>query len=326
MLLAMMVSACATTSPEGAGAGEEKPAKGAKAPRVEVQVSTGKIDLEQGVETLADTVRKIGQAKAGGIVMLNGLGFETLQPISWKGRHFDDAVADIAQQVKCQVDSTGGYAFLFPQGYEVLNQWQLDGALPAEASGISTSAAFGNGTKVSSALAFLSNATGITLLADNAVADSRAGELWLPTLDLATVLEALLKSARIPPDSVTFQTGPGIVLFRSKGNRAAAARLGGEDAGALQQRVTVYLPEAPQEGGHFPMEFGATPLGQLLPQLSRQMGVPLQAGAGIAELPVEQCAFINQPRAMVLEYLINQWPAPGIGFRWEGGGVVIERQ
>jgi hypothetical protein len=257
-------------------------------------------------------------------VLMNGMFYETLQPLQWRGRRFDDAVADLAAQVEAKVDSSGGYAFLYPGGYELLTAWNLSGQLPPEAASVTVSAGFGNGTKLSSALAFLSDATGITLLADNAVADSRTGEMWLPPMPLPAVLEALLKSARVPPEHLTVQSTPSLAMFRSRGSRSAAKLLG-PAAPALQERVSVYLPQRKEADQRFAMVFQAVPLRDLLPVLSQQMGVPVRAAGALQELPVEQCVFINQPRAVVMEYLIGQWPAPGIGYRWDGEGVVIER-
>jgi len=316
-LLALYISGCATS-------GTAKPDTKAAEKVAVVTNATGKVSLEQGPESLANVARAMGAQQSGGIVVMHGLGFETVPALSWSHRKFDEAAHELAGHAGCALSNGPGYAFLHPMGYEVLNTWDSSLSLPAGMGDVPVSIAFGNGTKMSSAMAFLSQVSGVTVLVDNAVADARTGEIWLPTLPLSTVLAAVLKSARITPESVVMETADRLVMFRSRANRSTPALLGdGNDA--LKQRVTVHLPKATAADGPFPFYFNAIPLGELLPNLSRQLGIPVSAASDCAILPVEQCLWVNQPREMVLKYLIAQWPAPGIGYRWDGNGVVIER-
>lgn len=316
-VLALYLSACATS-------GTAKP--DAKAPEKVAVVTnaTGKVSLEQGPESLANVARAMGAQQSGGIVVMHGLGFETMPALSWSHRNFDDAAHELAGHAGCALSNGPGYAFLHPMGYEVLNSWDTGLSLPTGVGDVPLSIAFGNGTKMSSAMAFLSQVSGVTVLVDNAVADARTGEIWLPTLPLSTVLAAVLKSARITPDSVAIETADRLVFFRSRANRSTPVLLG-ERNDSLTQRVSVHLPKPTASDGPFPFYFNAIPLGELLPNLSRQLGIPVSAASDCAVLPVEQCLWVNQPREMVLKYLIAQWPAPGIGYRWDGNGVVIER-
>lgn len=311
------VAGCATT-------GQPKSGGEATARTNVVTTATGRVTLEQGPESLANTARSLGVQKSGGIVVMHGLGFESLPALSWKDRKFEDAVHELAGHAGSGLSMAAGYAFLHPMGYEVLNAWDTAKVIPPALAQQQVAIAFGNGTKLSSAMAFLSQVSGQSILVDNAVADARTGEVWLPTLPLSSVLDAILKSARVPPESVAVESAEGLVFIRSRGNRSAPLLLGAQDD-SLNKRVSVFLPKGPENDGPFPFYFNAIPLGELLPTLSRQLGVPVTAGAEFEVLPVEQSVWMNQPREQVIKYLIAQWPAPGIGYRWDGQGIVIER-
>lgn len=286
-------------------------------------MSSGRVSLEQGPESLANTARKMGEQKSGGIVVMHGLGFESLPALSWKDRKFDEAAQELAGHTGAALQLAGGYAFLYPMGYELLNTWNTAQLIPSIAD-TKVTVAFGNGTKLSSAMAFLSQVSGISILVDNAVADARTGEIWLPSLPLSTVLDAVLKSARVTPESVVVESGDRLVFIRSRANRSAPMLLG-QGAAELGKRVSVSLPKAMGTDERFEFIFNAIPLGELLPGLSRQLGVPVTAGPEFDVLPVEQSSWVDQPREMVIKYLIAQWPASGIGYRWDGNGIVIER-
>ncbi len=310
-------SGCATTG------SEVKTGKSAKK-TARVTAITGRVSLEQGPETLGNTARAIGAQHSGGIVVMHGLGFESVPALAWKDRKFEEALHELAGHAGSALTTTPDYGFLHPQGYEVLNSWNFVGLLPPALAETPVEVAFGNGTKLSSAAAFLGHVSGVSVIVDNAVADARTGEIWLPSLPLATVLDALMKSARVTPESVVVETGERLVFIKSRSNRSTPV-LTGASSDALKERVTVYLPAAPKEEGHFEYFFNALPIGELAPRLSRQMGIPVTLSPEFEVLPVEQTVFIDQPREVVLKYLIAQWPAPGIGYRWDGTGVVLER-
>ena len=323
LLAISLLAGCASTpdasAPETSAPAGQEPAPAT--PRANVSGSSGKVTIEQPLTALVDIVRLFGQQEAGGIVLMHGLGFETAGPFSWKNRAFNDAVADFATAAGINLSMNPAYAFLHPQGYEILNDWAVPevpgGAVP---SGV----ALGHGTKLSSATAFLSHITGVTILVDNVVADARAGEMWLPALPLHTVLEAVLKGARVPPSSVRVNVADRMVTILSAANKSEP-RLIGPGAPELEARATVYLPSSPARPQLFSMSFEARTLSEVLPALSAQLGIPVEAAPGFGELPVEQCVFVDQPREAILRGLIAQWPAPGIGYRWTGAGVVIER-
>lgn len=319
--LAMTIFAGCASTPEGGAEQSVDPAPAT--PRITNNAATGKVTLERPLDALVNTVRLMGEQESGGIVLMHGLGFETAGPYDWKNRGFGDAVQELANDAGLALSTSGPYAFLYPAGYEVLDTWQLE-AIPGAGDSNVGGIAFGHGTKLSSALAFLGHSTGVTIIVDNAIADARTGEMWLPSLPLRTVIEAVFKGARVPPGSVQVETGNNLIYFRSSGNQSTP-RMIGASAPELEATATVYLPYLPEKREAFPMLFAARTLGEILPALSRQLGITVDVAPGFEELPVEQCVFINQPRATILNYLIAQWPAPGIGYRWTGTGVSIER-
>jgi hypothetical protein len=319
LTLALGLAGCATTP---------RPPKEVTAPSAptaaKTTVSTGKVTLEQGTDTLANAVRRMALQQAGGIVLMHGLGFESIGPISWSNTGFDQATQALAQAAGVMLSPAEGYAFLHPQGYEVLNTWNLGSVLPAELAQRPVSIGLGNGTKLSSAIAFLSRAAGTTVIVDNAVADARTGELWLPSLPLASVLDAVLKSTRVTPESVAVTAEDGVVFIRSRASRTTP-RLIGATSPQLGERVNVYLPTPLGADGKFNFNFAATSLDEVKPTIEAQLGVPLSYAGEFGQLPIEQCTFINLSRETVIKYLIAQWPASGIGYRWDGQGITLER-
>ncbi|MFM1920730.1 MAG: hypothetical protein RLZZ303_2364 [Candidatus Hydrogenedentota bacterium] len=324
LLVVSLLAGCAST-PESSSPDATAPGRQESAPtkaRANVSTPSGKVTIEQPLTALVDIVRLFGQQEAGGIVLMHGLGFETAGPFSWNNRAFNDAVADFATAAGINVSMNPAYAFLHPQGYEILNDWTVP-ELPGGAA-VASGVALGHGTKLSSAAAFLSHITGVTILVDNVVADARTGEMWLPSLPLHTVLEAVLKGARVPPSSVRVSVAERMVMIQTVANKSELQRIG-PGVPELEARATVYLPSSPARPQLFSMSFEARTLSEVLPALSAQLGIPVEAASGFGELPVEQCVFVDQPRDAILRGLIAQWPAPGIGYRWTGSGVIIER-
>jgi hypothetical protein len=116
----------------------------------------------------------------------------------------------------------------------------------------------------------------------------------------------------------------GVVFIRSRASRTTP-RLIGATSPQLGERVNVYLPTPLGADGKFNFNFAATSLDEVKPTIEAQLGVPLSYAGEFGQLPIEQCTFINLSRETVIKYLIAQWPASGIGYRWDGQGITLER-
>ncbi|MBI1320817.1 MAG: hypothetical protein GC168_17980 [Candidatus Hydrogenedens sp.] len=276
---------------------------------------------------LSEAVREIGKQQAGGIVLMHGLGYETLPEVAWKNTAFDAALADIEGKTGLLAEATPYYTFLYPAGYEALLGTDMTPQAHPSLWNASASIALADGAVLASALAFLSHTTGVTFVADNAIAEARAGELWLPEAPATVLLDALLKSARVPVSGVKVESGDGY-LFLHTDRPQPETLLNGTLLTPVQQNwlneaVTVYLPEAPS-GGRLPLAFEPKPLAEMAPVLARQLGAQVTFERGLEDLPVNQCALLNLPRSRVLDLLIRQWLVPRFGYEVTDLGIHIK--
>ena len=317
-LPALLAVSCATT-PEADVAADTavEPAQtGAAVP----------FNVEAGPLALA--VRSVGEQYREGIVLMAGM-----DGVSMPARSFELATADavvtwIAETAGLQRSDGDGYTFLYPDTYGVLNTVSVDG-LPAAFGDLRAAVAFGTDTPLFDALAFLSETLGVAIVADQAVAESPLGEVALDTSPLPVILEALLKSARVPPDAFEVDSAADFVLIRSVANPARRTLLLNEralssaDRAMLSRRVSVRLPAPSNDPDVMIGRFGAQPLGELLGELSRQLGVPVRAADGVETLPVNPMVLPDVTTRTALELIIAQWPVDAFGYRVDAGGVLI---
>ena len=316
-LIVAAVAGCATVPNEQETAEASPPA------------ADGEVTYTSQNARLGDTIRRVGAA-GGSVVLMGGLEEESLGEVDFSQAEPQAVVSQLSDRADLAVEVTPNYSFLFPAEYQALTNVSLEGQLHSAHEGIETQIAFGSRTPLFMALAWISQATGVTIVADNEVAEARTGEIALGNMPLSTALEALLKSARVANFYVD-STEEYIFLYSGNQghqtdmllNRPA---LDEHQEAILEQRVTVYLPESPTRPNEIRMLPGATPLAEVLPSLSSQLGVRVVAEPGLEELPVNPAVFRDVPVSTAMDLLIRQWLRPEYGYHVAHDRLVIRRR
>jgi hypothetical protein len=278
---------------------------------------------------LGTVVRALGEQAGGGLVLMQGLEWYDPPSRSFKNAPLAEVASQLAALFDGKVQELPEYYFIYPQGYEMLEQVSLGGQLAPRFDAMRAAIAFGAGTNLYNVFAILSRTLDTTIIADNAIADAECGEMALPEIALSTVLEAVLKSARIPNELIEVVSAGDFVFIRSRSipQRDATllneAELSGEDRALLDQRVTVELPFRQAAGATFQLQSGAFPLKDVLPSLSRQLGIELRAEPALAQLPVNAAVFTDVPVRTLMDLLVRQWLMPHYGYTVTDGRIVI---
>lgn len=321
--LPVLLAVSCTTTPTAPEAEVDAKATASQAP------SGTAIPFSVEAGPLAFAVRSMGERYREGVVLMAGV-----DGVNMPARRFESATADavlrwIAETAGLQRTDNDGYSFLYPDTYGVLNAVSLEDDLPAAFDELRAAVAFGTATPLFDALAFLSETLELAIVADQAVAESPLGEVALDVSPLPVILEALLKSARVPPDAFEVDATNEYILIRSVANPAQRTLLLNEDRlranerAMLGRRVNVRLPAPSNDPDVMIGRFGARPLGELLPELSRQLGVPVRAAEGVETLPVNPMVLPNVTVRTALALIIAQWPVDAFGYRVDANGVLI---
>lgn len=289
------------------------------------------IAMEQDAR-LGSIVRHVGEQSAVGIVLMQGLEWFDLGAIEFTNASLPEVTKTLAAKFEGRVQASPAYHFIFPAGYEALEEVTVEGKLAPELAEQRVSIAMGGGTPLYTVLAVLSKTLNVTLVADNAIAASECGELALPELPLSTVLEAVLKSARIPNEAFVIAGGSDHALICRAGADDAgpwllnADGIGDAERAMLGERVSFELPHPQSIGDSITIFPGASPLHEVLPSLSQQLGVRVTAEDALAGLPVNPMVVHDLPRSVAIELLIRQWLVPRYGYTVEGGSIVLREK
>ena len=321
-LTSLVAVSCATTS--------TPPAPEPTADETVPQAASGAaIPFSAEAGPLALVVRRMGEQYREGVVLMAGA-----DAVSMPAKTFESATADtvatwIAETAGLQRTDGDGYTFLYPDTYGVLNNVSLDNDLPESFDNLRAAVSFGTDTPLFDALAFLSDTLNVAIVADQAVAESPLGEVALDVAPLPVILEALLKSARVSPDAFQVDAENDYVLIRSIGNPAQRKLLLNESElssaarQVLSRRVSVQLPAPSNDPSMMVGRFGAQPLGELLPELSRQLNVPVRAADGVEKLPVNPMVLPDVTMRTALDLIVAQWPVDAFAYRVDANGVLI---
>ena len=275
-------------------------------------------------------VRQLAEEDVSGLVLMNGMEDMPIQAPSTRRASTKKMATDIAELIPCQVQETESYHFLYPQGFEALTQIQLASLDPAYDT-VEAEIVFGANLPLYMVFAWISQATGKTIVADNLAAAAVTGELSLGEVPLRVGLEAILKSARAI--GVGVDSTPEYVFFYHPGRNPYGTRrslvineeLSTEQLALLEQRVNVVLPKTSGTRGPVPFQAGATRFSKAVQLLSRQLGVPIAIDKALADLPVNPAVFTNVPIKTVLDLVIRQWIYPDIGYEVQKNRIVIRR-
>lgn len=264
---------------------------------------------------------------SGGIVIMNGSGRTVVGAQSFERLGTAAFAARLAEAAGLALAEKPDYFFLYPSGYDVLLGATFP--LPARYGEIRANAVFGDGTKLYNALANLSQALGVTLVADQIVGEVSVGETVLRDVPLTAALEALLRSARATPDAVIVEAAGDHVFVRAANNPSPpenllnAAELAPADRAALDRVVSLVLPEAARRPDAAVFVGEAMGLSSVLESMSRQLGIAIAAAPGLENLPVNYMVLNEMPLGTALDLFVRQWPLAKFGYEFRAGAVTI---
>ncbi|MCF6287392.1 MAG: hypothetical protein L3K26_19755, partial [Candidatus Hydrogenedentes bacterium] len=260
----------------------------------------------------------------GGIVLVAGLEEWPAPPVKVTRAVYATGLKKLVAPANCLVDSGAFYQFVYPPGYEALLDVSVWEEVHPRFQGLRATFAVGAGTDMYNALALLSETLGVTVIADNAIADVWCGELFLYDAPAATIVEALLQSARVVPGAFVVESAEHYIFLRSTDNMTKSDTCVNRDGLSPDARVmlekTVDL-RLPTRDGTLVFQYEAMPLQAVLDDLAEQMGVAVTADAVLADFPVNQAVYLGLPISDVLDLIIRQWPVARFGYRADADGI-----
>ena len=314
----LLASGCSTTQKE-------------EAARVAPPKHWPRVALEQDGSTLGQTVRHIGREVGGGLVMMNGVGNRRIPPVKVKRARYGKFAAQLAKHTSCLCEPTPWFFFLYPKEAEVyqpLLQVSLEGRLHPRYDTTALELLSGDRTPLHNVLTLLSQGDNITIIADNPVAGNLCGEIVLGLTPLEVVLEALLMSARVAPDTFQVDSTEEYIFLYGTGNRNPRSVLLNEEGlndtqrALLEKRVSVQLP-VPTDNNEQVYYADASSLSEVLGTLSHQLGVPVVADKQLQDFPVNPCVMNDVRLRTALDLLIRQWPIARFGYEVRGQDILI---
>lgn len=293
-----------------------------------------KVTLTQDFSPLDDTVRRVGERIGGGLVTMNGIGDRPLPPLKMKRRPYRQLVALLSLYTGSQFYASPYYYFLYAPGYDSLTGISLENSLHERYAGMGGAMAFGANTELYNVFAMLGKSMGITVLADNPIADSRCGELALEEVPLRIGLEAILQSARIAPEAFKVESTEEYIFLHSVQNQKTPPLLLNDEStlnsgqlALLNRKVNLMLPEPPMVTAGMVFRHHASPLSQVLGPMSSQMGVRVAVeDERLLQLPVNPCIMNDVRIRTAMDLLLRQWPLPDFGYELRGDIIVIVRR
>lgn len=325
-LLLLVVAGCATgTSKPDAAPGPETAATAPKPARAALSLTAGDVST---------AAREAAAALAGGLAVMDGMEERKTPALEFRSASIREVAERLAQQTGAAVSEQDGYVLLYPggNGYEAILALDLSGQLSPRFRDATVALEFAPGTSVYTLFSVLGQSMGTTVIADNALAETRTGLLSLPPVPFATALKAVLQSARVDPAVVAVEsTGDYVFLYvptqEAPGdlllNRSA---LTATEREYLNRRVSVILPEPLEDPRHVARHAGARPLNAVLPALSAQLGMEVTVQNRFREIPVNPAVMHNVTVETALDLLIRQWPVPVFGYEVRGRSVLIRHR
>ena len=292
--------------------------------------SFGSVSFEHEMGPAGDVVRAFGNETGGGIVLMSGLEERALTPLKFRGATYEAAITEMAAAISCGYIHTDAYYMILPNEYQALQDIQIAEHLDDFYRDLSASIAFGAKTRLYNVFSVISESMGITLIADNVIAEARCGEIFLEKATLPAILEAVLQSSRITPNSFVVESTESYIFIHTMQNTGTKERLlnasaiTAEQRSLLDKRIALTVPENNVSA----MAFTVSPvvLREALPSLSRQLGIPVAAQRQLGEVPINPCRMREVRLETALNLLLRQWPLPNFGFEVHDAGILIRRK
>lgn len=283
------------------------------------------LELERGPVGLA--LREISQIYSISVVLMNGLELAQTGPHSFRERRPESIVREISRDLGYEIYEAPHYLFVFAPGYEALIEVNVEGRLASQTAKLRADVAFGSDTPLYSGLALMGHTLGHTFIADNAVAEALCGELRLRDVPIAAALTAMLQSARVNAASFRIESTADYTFLSSMGN-VSGRRYSGDKASLsegeralLLRRVSLMLPHREDDPRHIQGRLGASTLGEVLPEISAQLGVPVTADRNMLRLPLNPMVMTMLPIETAMDLIIRQWLVPEFVYEVDGEGI-----
>lgn len=264
---------------------------------------------------IGSVLRDLGSVLSINVALMNGVQRREVGPYDFRNAPYETVLSRLAADGGLERLSSGTYELLAPGDYRRLNQLDLHEVLPGTFTLPAGSVAIGADTPLFDALALVSRAFNTTVIADNAVAAARSGELAMPDIDGVDAIEALLKSARIDDAAFRVVTGENWLLIHAAGNAPRTDVIANRNdltqaqRTMLTRRVSLRLPQAGAAATEVGAYASASTLENVLPGLSSQLGLTVTADPQLRRFPVNPCVMTNVTVETALRLLINQWLA-----------------
>lgn len=328
LLIAMLVitallAGCATSSNSKTG----------DASSIPVELTPPSFDpvtFEHEMGPVGDTIRAFTAEAGGGVVLMSGLEERAMAAVKFRQTPYQDAITEMANAINCGYIHTADYYMILPEEYQALQRIHVADQLDESFKALTASAVFGSKTHLYNVFSVLSESLGIAIVADNFIADARCGEIFLEQVSLPVILEAVLQSARIGPDSFTVESTKEYIFIRATKNVGLAERLLNpseitpKQRGLLDKQISLILPD---DSVAVQAAFTAEPLllRDVLATLSRQLGISILAQRELADVPINPCRLHKVRLETALNLLLRQWPLPDFGFEVQEEKILIRQ-
>lgn len=324
--LTLILSACAST-PSGGDPSASQPDEPIQSESRPQSGEATPVTAEYLKQPLGIIVRDLAQQSGTGVVLMNGLEAVIIPEFRVDNTPPETALNQLADLTSLAAHQTPHYTFLYDQTYESLTTLRLDDVIPSTYANVNVDIAIGSDTPLFSALALIGHSTGLTLVADNAIADASCGELSLSNVPLIQAIEAILQSARIPRSNVSILASEEYIFMASPAHRMRRDLLDESDntQSMLDEPCSLSLLVYTGNDGQMNSQLGASPLHAVLPELSLQLGMPVKATDDVRTLPVNPMVINNVPRSTALNLIVRQWMIPAFQYEVIDGTITIKR-
>jgi len=320
-LLVIALSACQTTPPK-----TEKSASPSQSDRRDWRLFQ---DLPFG--TLAAWVRAQGAQGNVNVVLMNGLEEVRIDEEALRSLPPSAQLTEIIKRYNLSAHPTPHYTFLYTGEIPQVLALTLGETPPFPSAQEPVDARFGVNQRLYNALAALSYTAETSLVADNIVGDVRLGELALTQVPLHAAVLALLQSARIDAGAVELDMTAEYLFIGAKQAvpfTSVFADFTSNDAvvmSALENTVDVVIPHPIADPTRFPFYYTAFPFGEVLPALSKQLGIHVDCDPAMREFPVNYVVMRRIRARTALDLIARQWPVRGIRAEWRDGSVYLRK-
>jgi hypothetical protein len=273
--------------------------------------------------TIRTTATKLGTNWA----LMNGVEATPFSELIINDETEEKISEAIASHARLETRIIGNIRFFFPEEYSGLLSSANGDIWSAKYSEKQFGLSFGADTPLSSLLATLGQSLKMTVVSDHTISDSLSGEISFSGVTLPDALAALLLSARIPLDSISFEHSDEYVFIHSIRNPSRPnyqiATPTPQNSQTLTERCTIDLAnEIVNDSG---IRTNYKKLSEVVKQLSEQFEVAIEFDPTLKDFPITPMYIHDVTRKQALELLLRQWPVPQFGYSFDGEKILLGR-